>query len=92
MQTPPKTVAEWVVDSQECAVEMDVRGEREKQVQVKRPTGVSAHMQVKVVYTLKVLFLFFLLILKPSYWIFYTSFFPESSTIILLKETQFSNK
>lgn len=60
MQTPPKTVAEWVVDSQECAVEMDVRGEREKQVQVKRPTGVSAHMQVKVVYTLKVLFLFFL--------------------------------
>lgn len=35
--------------------------EREKQVQVKRPTGVSAHTQVGVVHTLKVLSLFFLL-------------------------------
>lgn len=41
--------------------------------------------RLRVVPNLKVLFLFFLAHLKPSYWIFYTTFVLQSCTIIFVQ-------
>lgn len=89
IQIPLNPVADWDIDYHGCTVGRNVGGEKEKQLQVKRPTGVSAHMQVRAMHTVKVLSLFFL---PHFYWILCTIFVPESSTIILFREPQFASK
>lgn len=85
-------VADWGIDYHGCTVGRNVGGQKEKQLQVKGLQVCLLICRSGQCIPSKFFLYYFFFILKPFYLIFYTTFVPESCTIILFKEPQFASK